>query len=312
MLPKLLDSRLHTILDNDYDSVMQVFATEKKWSLRLNLLKWDGSEVFAEFEKKSIKIVPYENLPGVYFFDRDQEYAIKGTDAFYQGYIYLQSLASMLPAYVLDPESWDAVLDVCAAPWSKTTQIAMMMENDGEIVALEQNPIRYDKLMHNCRLQWATIVAGRRIDARMYLGPMENTTFDRILLDAQCSAEGRISLANEKTYGFWSLENTKKKAEVQYELLSLALGRLKSWGTLVYSTCTLAPEENEWVITRALEKYPDVTLESIDIGLGEKSWWREGITVFGSQRYSEEVKKAVRILPSDETEGFFIAKIVKR
>jgi 16S rRNA C967 or C1407 C5-methylase (RsmB/RsmF family) len=71
-------------------------------------------------------------------------------------------------------------------------------------------------------------VAGRRIDARMYLGPMENTTFDRILLDAQCSAEGRISLTNEKTYGFWSLENTKKKAEVQYELLSLALGRLKS------------------------------------------------------------------------------------
>jgi 16S rRNA (cytosine1407-C5)-methyltransferase len=70
-------------------------------------------------------------------------------------------------------------------------------------------------------------------------------SFDRILLDAPCSAEGRISLANEKSYGFWSLENIEKKAQQQYELLTHALGALKPGGTLVYSTCTLAPEENE-------------------------------------------------------------------
>jgi 16S rRNA C967 or C1407 C5-methylase (RsmB/RsmF family) len=86
-------------------------------------------------------------------FDREHEYTIKGTTSFYEGKIYLQSIASILPVYVLDPESGDTVLDVCAAPGSKTTQMAMMMENKGKIYAIEQNQIRFDKLMHNCNLQ---------------------------------------------------------------------------------------------------------------------------------------------------------------
>lgn len=70
-------------------------------------------------------------------------------------------------------------------------------------------------------------------------------SFDRILLDAPCSAEGRILLSNEKSYGFWTFENIEQKAELQYTILSAAISALKSGGTLVYSTCTLAPEENE-------------------------------------------------------------------
>lgn len=88
------------------------------------------------------------------------------------------------------------------------------------------------------------MVTGEKIDARKYLDETPGE-FDRILLDAPCSAEGRILIANEKSYGFWSLENTKKKAELQYELFSNAIKLLKSGGTFVYSTCTLAPEENE-------------------------------------------------------------------
>lgn len=86
-------------------------------------------------------------------FDREHEYAIKGTSAFYEGKIYLQSIASQLPALVLDPQPGESILDVCAAPGSKTTQLAMMMSNRGSIYAIEQNQIRYDKLMHNCLLQ---------------------------------------------------------------------------------------------------------------------------------------------------------------
>jgi len=89
----------------------------------------------------------------VYLFDREHEYAIKGTRAFYDGKIYLQSLASMIPVLALDPRSNETILDVCAAPGSKTTQIASAMHNTGKIVAIEQNQIRFDKLMHNCRLQ---------------------------------------------------------------------------------------------------------------------------------------------------------------
>jgi tRNA (cytosine49-C5)-methyltransferase len=82
------------------------------------------------------------------------------------------------------------------------------------------------------------------MDARKYLQEVTEL-YDSILLDAPCSAEGRISLQNEKSYGFWSLENIEKKPELQYDLLSLAWNHLRSGGSLVYSTCTLAPEENE-------------------------------------------------------------------
>lgn len=330
LFPKLLTSRLQTILSTDYDSVIEAFSHERKWSFRINTLKWDGTEVFLEFEKKWIKVEKFEEVSWVYFFDRKDDYTMKGTDAFYSGKIYLQSLSSMLPVLALDPQTSDTILDVCAAPWSKTTQIAMMMKNEGKIVALEQNQIRYDKLMHNAVLQWATIIEWVKMDAKKWLiddwrliikqqkncinnYPLSiiHYQLNRVLLDAPCSAEGRISLSNEKTYGFWSLENIQKKAELQYDLLSHAFSCLKVGGTLVYSTCTLAPEENEWVISRFLEACPDAHLEPIEIWLSYKSWWRSGITSFGKSEYGEEMKKVVRILPSDETEGFFLAKVKK-
>lgn len=92
-------------------------------------------------------------MPGVYIFDRIHEYAIKGTHAFYDGKVYLQGIASMLPVLVLDIQKGENVLDICAAPGSKTTQMAMIMNNEGSITALEQNQIRFDKLMYNCKIQ---------------------------------------------------------------------------------------------------------------------------------------------------------------
>lgn len=255
-------------------------------------------------------------------FDREYEYLIKWTRAFYEGKIYLQSIASMLPVLVMQPNEWEIILDVCAAPWSKTTQLAMVMENKWRIFAIEQNQIRYEKLLHNCKLQWATIVEWIKMDARHWLGDgqgsvvviddSENIEFDRILLDAPCSAEGRIFLENEKTYGFWSLDNIHKKAELQYELLEASYARLKKGWILIYSTCTLAPEENEWVVSQFLSLHDNAMLESIDIGLSDRPWWRSGLLSFGKNtEYTEDMKKAVRILPSDETEGFFMVKIRK-
>lgn len=290
---------------------MEVFAHDRKWSFRINFLKGDEQDILAELKDKWIQVIPFEGISGAYFFDKKDDYAMKWTDAFYNGKIYLQSVSSMLPVLALDPKPGESILDVCAAPGSKTTQMAMMMGNEGKITALEQNPIRYDKLIHNVNLQGSTIVEGKKVDAKVYLDPLGIKKFDKILLDAPCSAEGRISMLNDKTYGFWSLENIKKKVQVQYDILSRAILRLEAWGTLVYSTCTLAPEENEGVISRILEANSDISLEIIDIWLGEKSWWKEGITSFGSQKYSEEMKKAVRILPSEETEGFFLVKLIK-
>ncbi len=322
MFPTLLTSRLKTILGAHYDGVISSFAKDRKWSLRLNLLKTDGTDVIEEFKSKGIILEPFVGIDGSYVFDREHEYAIKWTQSFYEGKIYLQSIASQLPALILDPEAGESILDVCAAPGSKTTQLAMMMENRGSIYAIEQNQIRYDRLMHNCTLQWATIVEWVKMDARHWLADtgaavtvIDDTAdieFDHILLDAPCSAEGRISLDNEKTYGFWSLDNIMKKSELQSELLSVSWDHLRVGGTIVYSTCTLAPEENEGVIAEFLLAHADATLEDIDIGLLDRSWWTPGLASFGKNtNYPDILAKAVRILPSDETEGFFIAKIRK-
>ncbi len=310
MLPKNLTSRLQSILGEDFSSVMSAFSMTRIGSFRINVLKCTENVVLEEFASKNILVEKYEGISGVYIFDRQYEYAIKGTRAFYDGKIYLQSIASMLPVLALNPKNWESVLDVCAAPGSKTTQMAMMMWNQGNITAIEQNQIRYDKLIHNARLQGATNITGIKMDAKKYLdGSLD--LFDAILLDAPCSAEGRINLNNEKSYGFWSIENIRNKAELQYELLSLSWRHLRKWGVLVYSTCTLAPEENEGVFSRFLLGNSDATFMNIDLGLSVKSWWKSGMTSFQNIQYGEEMKKTVRILPSWETEGFFVVKIKK-
>lgn len=322
MLPSLLTSRLKTILWNDYDMVIDSFAKNRKWSFRINTLKTTGEDVLEEFREKGIIIEAFEWMNWVYIFDRVHEYAIKWSNSFYAGKIYLQSIASMLPVLVLDPESWDTIVDVCAAPGSKTTQLAMLMKNQWHIFAIEQNQIRYDKLLHNCALQWASIVEWVKMDARHWLSNtsgsvvIENNAseieFDSVLLDAPCSAEGRIALDNEKTYGFWTLTNIQKKAELQSELLHQAFDRLATGGVLVYSTCTLAPEENEGVVTSLLVAHKNAVLEPIDIGLSHKSWWKQWLAQFGKNTtYDEVLANTVRILPSEDTEGFYMAKIRK-
>ena len=343
MLPPLLTSRLQKILAEEYQNVLSALSHERHGSLRINTLKGDEGEVLQEFHEKWILLETFESLPGVYFFDRVHEYAIKGSRAFYEGKIYLQSLASMIPVLALEPRSWEMILDICAAPGSKTTQMASLMHNTGKIIAIEHNQIRYDKLMHNCALQWATNVEGIKLDAKKYFtGDFEVTgdethkkgkyakyiepkawenadtgdrkipLFDRILLDAPCSAEGRILLTNEKSYGFWTLENIEAKSVLQYELLTAAVAQLKSWGTLVYSTCTLAPEENEGVISRLLETHKDLKLQNINLGLSGSLWWKRWIEKFEHTVYHSDISKCVRILPSPQTEGFFIAKIGKK
>ncbi|MDD2693823.1 MAG: RsmB/NOP family class I SAM-dependent RNA methyltransferase [Candidatus Gracilibacteria bacterium] len=342
-IPQLLQDRLQKILGKDFDAVMSAYSHERMGSFRINFLKGDGADVFVEFAEKGIVTKPFDNVTGAYLFDREHEYVIKGTRAFYDGKIYLQSLASMIPVLALDPRSNETILDVCAAPGSKTTQLASMMHNTGKIVAIEQNQIRFDKLIHNCRLQGATNIEGVKLDAKKYFeGDFEVTgteihkkgkyakyiepkyseltdaverkipLFDRILIDAPCSAEGRIHLENEKTYGFWSLANIEQKAELQYELLSAAVDALKSGGTIVYSTCTLAPEENEGVVARVLAENKDLRIQDITLGLAGNAWWKLGLTSWKGVEYSEDMKKAIRILPSGETEGFFIVKIGKR
>lgn len=202
--------------------------------------------------------------------DKTFEYRLKGSDIFYRGDIYVQSVASQLPALFLSPQKDQHILDVTAAPGGKTTQIAALLNNTGSVEAWEKNQIRFDILSHNIELQNAYNVTAKKGDA-LKLGMQTKThSFDGILLDAPCSAEGRMNAENEKSYGFWKEEIIEKNATLQKELLKTIAPLLKTGGKLVYSTCTLNTAENEAVITDFLEKHENFILMPITIPAGTK------------------------------------------
>lgn len=132
-----------------------------------------------------------------------------------------------MPAVLLDVKEGMKVLDVTAAPGSKTTQIAALMNNTGTIVACEKHQIRHDKLIHNIKLQGAMNIETHKMDALKLMGELEKESFEAILLDAPCSAEGRFRLDNERSYGFWTLGNIRDKAIIQTALLEGSIPLLK-------------------------------------------------------------------------------------
>ncbi len=223
------------------------------------------------------------------------------------GYFYIQESASMIPAVVLNPQPGEIVLDMCASPGSKTTQMAAMLENKGIIVANDVTGDRMKPLGIN--LQRMGILNVVESQARGQQLMKLATKFDRILVDAPCSGTGTIRKSPE-TLRIWNPLMVKRLASQQKTLIDTGFSLLKPGGTLVYSTCSVEPEENEGVVDWLLQKYPDAaTAEEIKLEINRSS----PVLDFEKNSYGSEVKKCLRIWPQDNnTEGFFVAKIAKK
>lgn len=306
--PLALWETITKLYPEDINTIYKGFLSPRMGSFRINTLK-EHSSVFVELAEKNIS-VQKTSLPHIYTFSQTDLFTIKGTRAFYEGKIYLQSIASLLPVLAMDFSGATNILDICAAPGGKTTQMAEYTKNRFPIIALEKNQIRFDKLKHNCTLQGANAVLAKKIDAIKYLQDTKNISFSHILLDAPCSSEGRMQFINEKSFGFWNESTNAKNSEIQKLLLSLALQKLSPNGELIYSTCTISPKENEEVLTTVLLQYPEYTIVPIKgIEIPQK---RSGITEWHTEKYLPECVHAIRIIPSSFTEGFFIAKIKRK
>ncbi len=162
-----------------------------------------------------------------------------GSDLFARGLVMPQSRGSMLVARTLDPQPGERVLDLCAAPGAKSTHLAALMRNEGEVVAVEQNPQRADELRANAGRLGATIVSVETHDARE---PLERHAFDRVLLDAPCSDLGTLQSRPDARWRK-TPDQIEELANLQRELLESALEQLRPGGALVYSTCTISPRE---------------------------------------------------------------------
>src|SRR3989344_2893321 len=220
------------------------------------------------------------------------------------GYFYTQEAASMIPPLVLEPEESDTILDMAASPGSKTTQISALMDNKGILVANDINSERMKPLSLNVQRCGIT----NCIVTMMYGQRFSGFQFDKILLDAPCSGTGTIR-KSLKTLRIWNPLMVQRLAHTQKSLIEIAFNNLKPGGTLVYSTCSNEPEENEAVIDFLLNKYENAKLEEIKLKNIKRS---NAILEFEGNEYNEEIKKCLRIWPQDnDTEGFFVAKIKK-
>jgi len=222
------------------------------------------------------------------------------------GYFYTQEAASMIPPLVLEPEESDIVLDIAASPGSKTTQLASIMNNKGLLVANDYQTQRLKPLSINIQRCGITNCIITLMRGQWF--KKSNIEFDKILVDAPCSGTGTIR-KSLKTLRIWNPNMVKRLSITQKQLIETAFNILKTNGTLVYSTCSLEPEENEAIVDFLLNKYENAKLEEIKIKEINRS---EPILEFDKNKYNDEVKKCLRIWPQDnDTEGFFVAKIKK-
>lgn len=277
------------------NTIIKAFEAERLPTFRTNTLRATDDNVMSGLREARAMFARSKEIPhafNVRNLDNETLLALPMTK---EGKIYVQGLTSMLPPLILAPKPNETVLDLCAAPGSKTSQLAALMNNQGKIVACEENEIRYQKLLNTIRIQGATCVDTRYIDATLLHHEMPEM-FDKVLADVPCSAEGRIRLRDKRSYGFWSEKNIVAHAKLQRRLLRSAVACLKPGGILVYSTCTLAPEENEGMIDWLLAEYPILKTQSVELPFSP---------------IKKHLNGSVTLLPSKDAEGFFVAKLKK-
>ena len=287
-----------------YMDLGETFDEKKEYikkSLRVNTLKIRENVLVKRLSAKGVKLQKIGFVKNGYYYESD--FSLGATPEYLQGYYYLQEAASQIPVEILNPLPNDFVLDMTASPGGKTTHMAQLMNNEGTIVALDNDHVRIEKLQNNIeRLSVKNVLIYKK-DARFSndLG----LKFDKILLDAPCSGNFCVE---KDFFRKRSVEDFKNKAKVQKELIRSAFICLKKGGTLVYSTCSLEPEEDEMVIDWLLSNFEDAYLEEINLNIGESGL----IKVFGKD-LNPELKKTKRFWPHKTgTEGFFIAKVRKK
>ncbi len=311
-LPLELQNRLNEIYTKaELEIIDSAFNSEKRTtSFRVNTLKTTNKELEKELQENWLEYKKVDFLKNWYILINGTEKDLWDLDIFKQGKIYLQSVSSQLSVNVLDLKDFDKVLDVTAAPGWKTSQASAILKNTWEIVANDNNSIRIDKLNFTLKRQWCRNVNVIKTDARLIWekNPEYIEYFDKIIADLPCSAEWKINLNKEKSYSYWNMWVVKRNFKLQKEIIKSVIPLLKSGWELVYSTCTLAPEENEAMVHMILSCYPELEIVDMNISWEYIKPW---LSWFWKHVYRKDVTKSIRVLPSTETEWFFVAKFKK-
>lgn len=273
-------------------------------SIRINTITGNLQETKKNIESKGWHLQPIPWCKEGFWIEHPERRDVGNLLEHHLGKIYVQEAASMIPPLILDPQPHEIILDLCAAPGSKTTQLSAMMHNTGLIIANDYKGQRLQSLGINIQRSGLTNVLISLMHGKRFY----QFQFDKILVDAPCSGTGAIR-KSLKTINIWNPVMITKLAKQQKELAHRAFENLKPGGEMVYSTCSVEPEEDEGVVSYLLQTFPDAEIVKVKLP-GLKT--TPAITEFNGETYDSRVKHTLRIWPQDnDTEGFFIAKIKK-
>ena len=265
------------------------YKAQRPVTLRVNNLKTSLEKAKEKLDEAQIEYETISWYEKALIIKNVREEEIRKLEIYENGEIYLQSLSSMLPPIILEPKAGENILDMTAAPGGKTTEIAALTENKAYITACEKNKIRAERLKFNLQKQGVKSANIMVEDARKL---SDYFSFDKILLDAPCSGSGTENIFDKN----FSKELVERSVKFQEELLSKALKILKPGGEMVYSTCSILKQENEKVLERVLSK-GNAQIEPITV---------QDIEVLPSK-----IAETITVCPTENYEGFFVAKIKK-
>lgn len=289
--------------DISLNEFLEYCAKPLRKSIRVNTLKISVNDFIDKMQTQGWQLQPIPWCHTGFWVERPAEQesqtALGNTLEHVTGLFYIQEASSMLPpeALALNQTKLDACLDLAAAPGSKTTQLAALMNNSGVIVANEFSSSRSKGLFANIQRCAVTNTALTHMDGRLFIHL--NETFDAILLDAPCSGEGTIRKDPDAMKN-WTESSVHEIAKTQADLIDAAFHALKIGGVMIYSTCTLNPFENQKICEALLQKYPNqLEFEPLDqlFEGAKQSLTPEGFLHVWPQLY--------------DSEGFFIARIKK-
>lgn len=305
----LFEERMKKLLPDkeDFAKFEKIIHTGPKNFIRCNTIKMSPEDLYKRLSERWEVSQPFKDHKEIMLVTSNLGPGELGNALEHVlGYYYIQEISSMLSVIALNPKPEDLVLDLCASPGSKTTQIAAKMENTGTLIA---NDLKMDRIMilaSNLEKAGVTNAIITRNDAIALCSRLAKTQFrfDKILLDAPCSGEGTMR-SSPKTFVMWNHKVVQNLSRQQKKFFAFAIKLLKVGGSIVYSTCTHAPEENEAIVDFALKNFP-VKVETISLPLK----CRPGVTDWEKEEYNKEVSKCCRIYPQDnDSEGFFVSKL---
>ncbi len=277
--------------------IIEGYQEKRKTTLRINTIKSNIEEIKNELEKEKIEYETVKWSKEALIIKNADEKTIQEMEIYKNGKIYLQSLSSMLPPIILEPQEGTDILDMAAAPGGKTTQIAAITNNKAHITACEKNKIRAERLKYNVDKQGATCVFIMPKDSRFI---DDFFSFDQILLDAPCSGSGTLDYNDANIEKYFTEQLIERSSKTQKTLLSKAIKLLKPGHEMIYSTCSILDCENEDVVASVI-KNGNIEIVPINFDGMEK------LPILPTK-----ILGTLCVKPTDLYEGFFVAKIRKK